>query len=129
MIDVLSISHPHVGHVGRICLSLAAQQGIVGHVEDGVRWGNQDNRRTCNEEMGKGNFKNHCDLQTVLNTTTRWQYLLIQAHCHSDYITVCVSGIYIFNTVAHKPVVLIVLQGKKIRSGNSYNLFSGERSS
>ena len=47
MVDVSRTFPPDVGHVGRVGDRLAAQQSILGHVEDGVLGGDDDDRRTC----------------------------------------------------------------------------------
>jgi hypothetical protein len=46
MVDILSLFPPLIGEVGGIGLSLALQNCILGYVEGGVLWGDNDEWRT-----------------------------------------------------------------------------------
>jgi len=47
VVNVFSLSLPHIGHVGWVSLSLAIQLGILGHVENSVGWRDYDHWRAC----------------------------------------------------------------------------------
>ena len=51
MVNILSVFQPLIGEIGRVGISLALQNSILGHVESGVLWGDDDDWRTF---LGKG---------------------------------------------------------------------------
>lgn len=42
MVHILSLFHPLIREVGRVSISLALQNGILGHIESGVLWRDDD---------------------------------------------------------------------------------------
>lgn len=42
MVNILSLFQPFIGEVGRVSVSLALQNCILGHVESGVLWRDDD---------------------------------------------------------------------------------------
>lgn len=46
MVNILSLFQPLIGEIRGIGISLALQNGILGHVESGVLWGDDDDWRT-----------------------------------------------------------------------------------
>lgn len=53
MVNILSLFQPLIGEVGRVGIGLALQNGILGHVESGVLWGDDDDWRTYRQSGGK----------------------------------------------------------------------------
>lgn len=46
MVNVLPLFHPLIGKVGRVGISLTLEKCILGHIERGVFWGDEDDWRT-----------------------------------------------------------------------------------
>ncbi len=46
MVNVLSLFQPLIGEVRRVGVSLTLQNCILGHVESGVLWGDDDDWRS-----------------------------------------------------------------------------------
>lgn len=50
MVNILSLFQPLIGEVRRVGVSLTLQNCILGHVERGVLWGDDDDWRSFLEE-------------------------------------------------------------------------------
>lgn len=45
MVNILSLFHPLIGKIGRVSICLTLQKCILGHIESGVLWGDEDDWR------------------------------------------------------------------------------------
>lgn len=56
MVNILSLFQPLISEVRGVGISLTLQNCILGHIESGVLWGDEDDRRTFMGKLKKTDY-------------------------------------------------------------------------